>query len=1071
MVAPGFAQGSTTGAIGGLVTDAEGRPLEGVQVRVVDRASGYAVAGVTRANGRYVIPGLDVNGDYTVSLRRVGLTPFERANVRVTLTQTVQVNATLKDASVELQAITVTAGAESDFTATRQGTKTVVSDTVLRRLPTLNRNLYDFVKLTPQVSVRATDGRTSVAGQNNRLNNIQVDGASVVNRFGLGDSQELGAQAGGRSMTMEAVKEYQVLISPFDVRQGNFTGGAVNAVTRAGSNDVSGSAFFFNRNEGMSQDDPFTRDAQFSRLMYGASLGGPIVKDKAHFFVAAEFSSDQRGASGPYVGQPGNATSTVPVTVAQIDSFANILRGYGIEAGTGGLLTNQNPIANTFARLDVQLGERHRLVLRNIYNESSLDAFSRQATGTNRVFALTGHNFTRTEQANSLAAQGFSTLGNGALNEFTVGYTTTRFKRDPAVLAPMITVQNVGGANNAQLRAGTENSSQGNFLNENLLEISNNFTRPLGDRHTLTLGTRNEFYEVENGFLQNSYGNYTFASLAALAAGTPSLYSGSGSLGGDPVARFTAGQFAVYGQDEFRVTDRLAVTAGLRLDLPYFFDKPGYSALVEDALGRRTDVMPEGNVQFSPRVGFNYDLTGTAARMQVRGGLGMFQGQPAFVWMSNQFSNSGVALGQLTCGPASTNGSAPTFDPNPVAPTTCGPLAGFTGANAARNGEPGVTLSADRFPGTINLVGEDLKYPQVLRGTLAIDRELPGDVVATIEGLYTKGLNNFVYENINRVAQSETDANGRVLFGTFNATGQATYARVDPRLDAVLEAKNQSEDYSYSLTGQLRKRFTDFWEGTAAYTYGRSYSVSDLTSSVAFSNWQFGRMLAGGQDSRRTAPSAFDQPHRILLAGTVTAPWKSTDVSFIYQAASGTPFAFSYTGSSGRGDLNADGSSANDPIYIPTDATSATQIQFATATFSGVTYTAEQQAEAFERFIETNDCLRSQRGRIMTNGSCRNPWTSTIDMTIRQTFPEFDNGRLSVQLDIYNVANFIRRDWGKIRTATGNTNLAVLTHSTSNANGPVFNFNPTLVNPRTLFTAVPSAAQFFQMQLSLRYAF
>ncbi len=203
----------------------------------------------------------------------------------------------------------------------------------------------------------------------------------------------------------------------------------------------------------------------------------------------------------------------------------------------------------------------------------------------------------------------------------------------------------------------------------------------------------------------------------------------------------------------------------------------------------------------------------------------------------------------------------------------------------------------------------------------------------------------------------------------------------------------------------------------------------------------------------------------------MTAPWRSTDVSFIYQSASGTPFAYSYTGSSGRGDLNADGSAANDPIYVPTDARNPAQIQFATASFGGVTYTAEQQAEAFERFIEVHDCMRRQRGRIMANTSCRNPWTSTLDMTIRQTFPEFNNGRLSVQLDIFNVPNFIRRDWGKIRTATANTNLALLTHTTSNADGPVFNFNPNLVNERTLFTAVPSAAQFYQMQLSLRYAF
>jgi outer membrane receptor for ferrienterochelin and colicin len=1068
---PVTAQSNTTGAVAGTILDAAGTPLEGVQIQVLDRRTGFSVGSVSRSNGRYLVQALDVNGDYIVRFRRIGFAPVEQIGVRVGLSQTTRVDATLTQASTELAAVRVEATASGDFTSTRQGAKTVVSDTILNRLPTLNRNLYDFVRLTPQVAVRPGENeRISVAGQNNRLNNIQVDGASVVNRFGLGDSQELGAQAGGRSMTMEAVKEYQVLISPFDVRQGNFTGGLVNAVTKAGTNEFTGSMFFFNRNQGMAQDDPFIRSQDFLRLMYGGSLGGPIIKDKMHFFAAVDVSDDLRGAAGPYFGQPATATPTIPITQAQVDSFTTTLRGYGIEAGSPGAQSNQNPVLNTFARIDYRLNDKHRLVLRNIYNKSGVDNFSRPTTGTNRIFPTTGHSFFREETANSLAAQLFSNFANGGLNEFQVSYTTTRFARKPEVSAPMITVQNVGGANNAQLRAGTENSSQGNFLNENLLEIQNNFTIPLADRHTVTFGTRNELYEVENGFLQNSFGNYTFASLADLAAGRPTLFSGSGSLGADPVARFTAGQFAVYAQDVIRVNNELTVTAGIRADMPYFFDKPGYSNLVEDALGRRTDVMPEGNLQFSPRVGFNWDLS-AQAKMQVRGGLGLFQGQPAFVWMSNQYSNSGVALGQISCGPANANGSAPEFDPKPVAPTSCAPLSGFTGANAGRNGEAGATLNPATFPGTINLVSDDLKYPQVLRGSLAIDRELPGNVVATVEGLYTKSFNNFVYENINRVEQATTDANGRVLFGTFNTTGTPTYARVDPRLDAVLEAKNQSEDYSYSVTGQLRKRFTTWWEGSAAYTYGRSFAVSDLTSSVAFSNWQFGRTLSGAQSDRSTAPSAFDQPHRLLLAGTFTAPWKTTDVSFIYQASSGTPYVYTYTGSSGRGDLNADGSSANDAIYIPTSATEAGQIQFANATIGGVAYTAAQQAQAFEDFIEQNDCLRSQRGGIMGRGTCRNPWYNTLDVTFRQTLPEFQNGRLSIQLDIYNFANMIRKDWGKIRSATANTNLALLTHTTNSATGPVFNFNPTLLDKRNLYPAFNSAIQFYQMQLSLRYAF
>ena len=1063
------AQGVTTGAISGTVTNAQGAPLAGVPVEVVDAATGTRAGQVTQEGGRFFVANLEVGRGYTVNVRRIGFAPETRGGVVVTLSQTTRLDITLREQATQLEAVVVDASAPaSEFSPTRQGAQTVISDTLVRRNPTLNRDVSDLTRLTPQVSV-SPNGRQSAAGQNNRFNNIQVDGVSLANRFGLGDSPTVGAQVGGRALPLDAIREYQVLLSPYDVRQGNFTGALVNAVTQSGTNEFQGSAFLFYRGEEFARDTSFLRDRPFVRRQFGASLGGPIVRDRLRFFATAELSRNENPVSGPYF-DPGatnglvNSTSTnARVTQAQVDSFTTALTARGIPAGNASLFSVENPLVNTFARLDFQINNSNRLVVRNIYNDQQQDDFSR-SLGT---FNFTSNAFRRTEKSNQSVAQLFTSFGNGFSNEAIVGYTTTRFKRNPSVFAPQVLVQNVGGtANGVNFRAGTENSTQGNELRENLLELQNNFTMPLG-AHTVTVGTRNELYTVYNAFLQNSFGFYTFASLADLAAGrAPNQYSGSGGLGGDVAAEFTAGQFAGYVQDLWAVNDRLTLTGGLRVDVPVFFDKPSFSPDVLADFGRSTEDIPSGNLQFSPRLGVNWDVTGDQ-RNQLRGGVGLFQGTPAYVWLSNQYQNTGVGLAQITCGGGvlNTNGAAPAFSPEPVAPRGCGPRP---------NGQPGRSLDDGTFRGTVNLAEANVKYPQLFRATVGFDRQLPWGLVGTVEGIYSRSLNNLFYTNINLPDATRTDAQGRTVYSAIGANGIPTIAPQFARYgNFVINLDNQSQDYAYSGTTQLRKRFTGSWEASAAYTYGRSYSVTDLTSSVALSNWQFGRAYAGSQFEQTLAPSAFDQRHRLLLSGTFTAPWKNfpTSVTNYYSLQSGTPFTYTYGGAGGRGDLNGDGSNANDPIYIPAVGGDS-KLAFQTATFGGQSRSADEQASAFNSFINGNECLSSQRGRIMDRNSCRNPSFYTWDVSVEQGLPVVRGNRLAARLDVFNFANLLNKDWGKIRSATGNASTTLLTHQAmSSAVGdtqvPVVTFDP----GTNRFPALLNTAAFYQMQLSLRYSF
>lgn len=1068
------AQGVTTGAVGGRVSDPANVGIEGAQIQVTNRATGFSSGAVSRDDGRFFVQGLEVGGPYTIIVRRIGTAPRTIENVRVALSQTTRVDVTLEPQATELTGVTVTAArGESEISPTSRGTRTTVSDTALQRLPTVNRNLTEFIRLTPQVSTSGAG--FSGGGMSNRMNNVQIDGSTERDAFGLGSTGQPGAQANSRSVSIEAVKEFQVLLAPYDVRQGNFGGLLLNAVTKSGTNDFTGSAFYVYRNEKFGADTSILRATPFDRKQFGFTLGGPIVRDRLHFFLAPEFQQQESPLSGPFLGQPTGNTIGFGADSAAVNRFTSLLAEKGLQSpGTAGFVNVPNPLNNVFGRLDWRISDVHRAVFRYNYSDAELLRTQTGRSATNVVLSSNLHDFRSVKQAPVL--QLYSNFRNGASNELFLGFNSVRDRRVPPTTFPQISA-NLATTSGVRFIAGAEQFSQTNELDQDIYELTNNFTFAPRGNHTITVGTRNEFARYRNQFNQSSYGVWSFRDLDSLAAGNANSFRRAIVLRDQGNVYFDALQSAAYLQDQWAVTPRLNVTLGARADVTGVLSDNPYNAAIDSAYGRRTDDTPGTKVQFSPRVGFNWDVTGDQ-RNQLRGGAGFFVGTPPAVWIENAYINNGSIITFLNCNTSGSSDPAPTFTTDVESITSC------------RNGR------GARPIGAVNFVSSDLSFPQPFRANLAYDRQLPFGVVGTLEGLFSKTRNQFFFTNLNVAGPVGTDRYGRVLYGTIDAQGRsnvtlpATVAANGggSRFSEAFDMQNQNKDYAYNLTGQLRKRFTGRYEGQAAYTFSRARDVQSFGSSTHISNWRFGRTLSGRQEDVFLGTSLFDQPHKILVSGTYSLPIKSftTDISVIYQGVSGSPHDYIYDASGARtGDLNADGFQGNDLIYVPRNAADASEARFrditrrvgtGAAARDSVVVAAFDQAVAFEQFIQSSECLSEQRGKILTRNSCRLPFSNQVDLAIQQTIPAFRGQRVALRLDLFNFGNLLNKDWGKQQVSPlgTNSNIPLLTHvgqtSTDVATAqPIVTFDPNRAPSQ--YVNGNFVDNFWRTQLSLRLSF
>ena len=1054
------AQGATTAAIGGRVTDGSGRALHLAEITVTNQATGGSTRGRTRDDGSYLVSGLDVGGPYSVSVRQLGVGMQTRSGIVLRLGQRFRADFQLAEQPVTLPTVETRAVPSRRLSRAHAGTEWFLDDSTMHRLPIINRDLYDLLRLVPQV---ATWNALSAAGASPRMNAIRIDGVSDQTVFG---AVPAGSVLGGRSISLEAVQEYQVLVSPYDVRHGAFAGMAINAVTRRGTNDLQGSAFLYGTNERLGPDVAFIRDARYSKAQFGFLLGGPLVRDRLHFFVASELQERRIPAIGPYLGQEATTGTPMPVAAADVLRFQRILSDYSLDGGSAGAVDNENPASNAFLRLDATFPEwNSRLVVLGNYSRADSAVFARPTPAPNsncptaNCFPLSSLRQRRSFEKRSLAAQFHTTFAAGANNELIVGHLDTPSSIGPTVKQPLVLVATPGVSGQpVVLQAGSHELATADSTDNWSTEITDNLTLTRG-AHRITVGGSTTFFRVRRFDLRGAYGVWEFASLDSLASGLASSYRVARNVGTAEVS-IAGRQHGVYVGDEWEVSPRLSVIFGLRADVGFMRGRPPYVPGVDTVFGRRTDRFPSGRTQWSPRFGFIYE--GDPDRVgRIRGGLGLFTGRPPGAWMFGPFANYGVGAATLRCGTSmGAVGPPPEFRPDyRDPPATCGNGQGLGAA----------------VPGEVDLVDPRLRSPQVLRVSMATDRQLPFGIVSTLEGLFTRGLWSPLFTPLNLGGPTGVDRRGRVMYGSVAATGIASPSRVTSRFGDVISVGNQSKDYGYDLTAQLERTFAGRAGVQIAFTHARARDVQSQRAvrPVLIDNWRLGRPVSGRQDDLTPGISDFDQPFRLRVTGTVASPWRrwETDLSLYYVGGSGLPYSYVAGGAAPRGDLNADGATGNDPIYIPRSAADTAEIQFA-----GTPADVSAQQSALDAFIDGAECLRRQRGRIMVRNSCRTPWISLLNAAVRQSIPGVGNQVGTVELQAFNVLNMINPRWGRVElptlaTPSVTTQVPLLSQVGQTAGAldraqPIYRFDPTIRR----FTS-QNVESFYQIQLAVRYGF
>jgi len=1015
-----FSQGSTTARVTGSVIS-EGAPLPGAAVVAVHNPTGTQYVAVSNAEGRYNIYNMNVGGPYTITVSFIGYEPQEVKNIYLTLGQTLALNFDLKESATELEVVEIISNDSDIFDGNRTGSETNISVEAINTIPTVERGLNDYMRLTPQANVSnagaTNNGAISFAGVNNRFNSIFIDGAVNNDVFGLANSGTNGGQAGISPISPDALEQIQVVLAPYDVTLGGFAGGGINAVTRSGSNKFEGSAYYFVRNEGLSGKTPTdvpgaerTKLPDFSVKTYGARLGGPIIKNKLFFFANVELQRNEEPR--PFVPEnyDGNAT------VADLEN----LRQYVIDTydyDPGGFLNNAQTTDGTKAllKLDWNINQNHKLSVRHSYVRGETNIFPRP-NNLNVIFNNVGYIFPST--TNSFAAELKSNFGNKASNNLILGVTSVRDDRD--ILGdpfPQIILQD----GPATITLGTDNFSYSNIVFQDVYTLTNNFNFYKG-KHTFTVGTHNEFFSIQNLFTIFSTPRYEyffnglerfttgqFGDLSLFGHESPAEGQNGIRLGDEAEnlgPTFNAMQLAFYVQDEIQFNPKFKLTAGLRFDVPIFLEDPPLEntdfnqntvPAVEqfyDLGGARASNTPNTQVLVSPRLGFNWDVSGDQTT-QLRGGVGIFTSRVPWVWPGGMYIRNGLnskfavnfGIGQQE---------------------VLGDPQQWLDSLAINSSDPG---------GDVDLFVDDFKYPQIFRGSIAVDQQLPWGMVGTAEFMYTKTLNNIDVKNVN-LRPSTENLEGPDNRPIYNFDGNL----IDPTYTNITLVDNTNKGFTWNATVQLQKPFDNGFTASLAYSFTRAEALFDGTGFINNTNWD-NIISPIGKNSPILNRSVYDVGSRITGFLSYRKEYlnaSATTIALFYNGQSGQPFTYTYLDNDGLTDQTS-GSTNNIPIYVPANRSEINLISYEVG---DNVITPEQQWADLEAFIASDDYLSGRRGEYAQANRQRTPFENVFDLKIMQDFYVMSGNtkhNLQLSLDIFNFTNFLNKDWGRRYFVPGNT--------------------------------------------------
>lgn len=1077
----------TTGSLSGNVQNEAQASVSGASVIAIHLPSGTTYETTSRADGRFVIINMRVGGPYVVTVAFTGtgaaaFAPQTQENIEINLGVATDVRFDVKNISVS-ETVTVTAQSDTVFSSGRTGAATSVNRETLASMPTVRGLISDFTRLTPQ-----TSGANSFGGADSRMNNMTVNGAAFNNSFGLGGQP--GERTGVAPISLEAIEQVQVSIAPYDVRQGNFVGASVDTITRSGTNSLRASVYHRFRNEefvGTEAAGLVFNPGTFNTTNTGVWAGAPVIKNRLFLFGNYENEADARPLStfransgGEAVG--GNVTRVLASDMTNLSAF--LKSSFGYDTGSFDAPTDNTPQKRGLIRTDLNINNNNKFSFNYLQLNSSSDNLLSGSTsaGIGRRQVATdalnyaNSNYSILENRKTSTGELNTVLGSTMANSLRVNYSSSDESRaDIGKLFPFVDILQGG---TAYISFGSEPFTPNNELRYNSFEIKNDFTK-FSTKHELTFGGRVERYNSDNVFFNCcKQGAWVYNTLdefyadAREALANPNRATSSVSARNyqlrymnipgldkpsQPLHSLYGGAYA---QDVWRPRSNLSITAGLRFDVPVF-ENTAYNNANANALNFRDETggavqynsgqMPGANILWSPRFGFNYDLAGDQ-KTQIRGGTGVFTGQPLYVWISNQLGNTGVLQGSFTT-------------PN----TTAFP---FT-SNIDKYKPTNVT-GAPATSYELNVTDNDFQFPQVWRTNLAVDRRLPGGITGTAEFMYNRDVNGIYYINANLPqAQSAfvgADTRPRWV-GT--ACGVGTVGGCVNRINNVagnqvtsaIVLKNQDIGRNWNIAFSASK---PMWHGLSlrtAYSYGEAKNTID-PGSTAFASWSTNG-TPGDANNPGLGYSSASPGHRFFLSASYTKryfSWGATSVSAFWETRTigNTSYIFA-------ADANGDGANG-DLIYIPKDKS---EMNFQAFTAGGITFSAEQQADAFNSYITQDSYLSKNRGSYAQRGAVFLPLLHRMDASLTQdVFKDIKGKRNAGQfrIDVQNFGNLLNSDWG-VGTRIIRNNI--LTTPAADANGRL-GYRMQVVNNALVtksYERTSGIGDVFQFMLSFRYSF
>ncbi|TSD66533.1 TonB-dependent receptor [Inquilinus sp. KBS0705] len=1083
------AQGVTTASINGTVTDSKGG-IPGATVSITHQPTGTVYSTVTRADGRYNIPNLRVGGPYSFKVSFIGYKDFTQEGITLSIGQDQRIPAVLEDNTTSLKEVTISGTQGKVINSSRTGARETITRSQIETLPTINRSLQDFTKLTPSANGLSFGGRSST------FNNLTVDGALFNNSFGL--SGTLGGQTSSQPISLDAIDQIQVDIAPYDVRQGNFTGAGINTVVKSGTNQVKGTAYYFLRGSKLTGYHVGPTNLNVTSFDYhtdGIAVGGPIIKNKLFLFVSGEQERISQPPSAVYVagGAGASGANVSQVQSSTLDAIRNKLIGLGYDPGPYQGYNYTTSSDKITAKLDWNIDKNNVLSAKYFYLKSFKDQPASNSGITNggvgfgttrapgpSTLPFFGSGYTINNNFNIGIVELATRVSNTMSNKLTVGYSALRDFRSflGSSSIPMVDIGNgvtaadgtvITPATATATSFGSELYTAGNLLSTNIWQFADDFTIYAG-KHEITLGTSNQIQSYTNGFAPDYNGLYTYNSASDFLNGLPAAaytlrYSAVGNA--FPYAKIKASIYSVYAQDKYSVTDNFKLTYGLRADydaFPTSLAPNANAAALTFQGGTQVDVskLPKNRVQLSPRVGFNWDVKGDQST-QLRGGTGLFTGSVPFVWISNQASNNGLLFGSYTVTKGNVNNT----------PAQNNQLVFNPDVNANRPAQGAANTSYE-----LDVADPNLKYPKIWRTNLAIDQKLPWGIIGTIEGAYTKDVNAIYHQNL-VVSDGFTTlpgTEGQIRYNSKNTTPSTAspQSATNPGITGLYYMRNTSKGYSYFITGQLQKSFSNGFYANVAYTHTTSKDVND-GGSTASTIWST-RYVAGNPNLDNLSNSSFVQPNRIIASLSYRKQYAknaASTVGLVFEAANNG--AVSYITA---GDPNGDGAT-NDLMYIP----KAKGDILLVANDPSDLRTPDQLWGQLNNFINQDGYLNSHRGQYAQRNAVILPTYKRIDFHFAQDFfipvGKVKN-TLEFTFDVINVGNLLNREWGVYKTSYSGFNNGATTVLKYVGNDPISG-RPTYSFPYLDATnQVPVTNSFkndisqfsrFQGQIGVRYIF